>query len=46
MMYKSFKIVKVDSKYCDYLRQFDDRVMYNMNEKELRPFVGILFKVN
>ena len=24
-MYKSFKIVKVDSKYCDYLRKFDNK---------------------
>ena len=39
-------LVKIDSRYCDYLRQFDDRVMYNKNEKEMRPFVGILFKVN
>ena len=45
-MILNLKLVKIDSKYCDYLRQFDDRVMYNMNEKELRPFVGILFKVN
>lgn len=28
-MYKSFKIVKVDSKYCDYLRQYDNKVSYN-----------------
>ena len=45
-MILNLKLVKIDSKYCDYLRQFDDRVMYNVNEKELRPFVGILFKVN
>ena len=42
----NFKIVCVDSKYCDYLRKFDNRVTYNFNEKQLRPFVGILFKVN
>lgn len=44
-MYKDFKIVKVDSKYCDYLRNFDNKVPYNMGEKELRPFIGILFMV-
>ena len=44
-MYKNLKIVKVDSNYCDYLRQFDNKVPYNYNNKELRPFIGILFKV-
>ena len=44
-MYKNLKIVKVDSNYCDYLRQFDNKVPYNYNNKELKPFIGILFKV-
>ncbi|MCI9040146.1 MAG: type III toxin-antitoxin system ToxN/AbiQ family toxin [Clostridia bacterium] len=39
------KIVKVNSDYCDYLRKFDNKVSYNKNEKELRPFVGILFQI-
>ena len=43
-MYKNLKIVKVDSNYCDYLRQFDNKVPYNYNNKELKPFIGILFK--
>ena len=29
----NLKIVRVDSEYCDYLRQFDDKVAYNKNEK-------------
>ena len=29
----------------DYLRNFDYRVSYNANEKELRPFVGVLFEI-
>lgn len=33
-MYKSFKIVKVDSKYCDYLRQYDNKVSYNAGTKD------------
>mgnify|MGYP003366740021 CR=1 FL=1 len=45
-VYNKFKIVKVDSKYCDYLRQFDNKVPYNAFSKELRPFLGILFIVN
>ncbi|MBQ8472406.1 MAG: type III toxin-antitoxin system ToxN/AbiQ family toxin [Bacilli bacterium] len=45
-MYKSFKIVKVDSKYCDYLRTFDNKVPYNAGRKDLRPFIGVLFMVS
>ncbi len=41
----NLKIVRVDSDYCDYLRQFDNKVAYNKNEKELRPFIGILFEI-
>ena len=44
-MYKKFKIVKVDYKYCNYLREFDYRVAYNSGIKELRPYIGVLFKV-
>ena len=39
-------IVRIDSKYCDYLRKFDHRVSYNKNQKQLRPFIGILFKID
>ena len=45
-MIVNLKIVRISSNYCDYLRKFDKRVSYNKNEKELRPFVGILFKIN
>ena len=34
----NLKIVRVNSDYCDYLRKFDNKVAYNKNEKELRPF--------
>ena len=44
-MILNFKIVKVDYKYCDYLRKFDNKVAYNKDKKELRPFIGILFKI-
>jgi protein AbiQ len=44
-MYKSFKIVKVDSKYCDFLRKYDDKVSYNAGTKDLRPFIGVLFMI-
>ena len=42
----NFIIVKLDYKYCDYLREFDYRVAYNKGVKELRPYIGVLFKVN
>ena len=45
-MKDSLILVKLDAKYCDYLRKFDDKVPYNYGEKELRPFIGVLFTVN
>ena len=42
----NWKIVRVNSDYCDYLRKFDNKVAYNKNEKELRPFIGILFQID
>ena len=43
---KHFILVRLDYNYCDYLRQFDNKVPYNKNKKELRPFIGILFQIN
>ena len=40
-----FKIVRINTQYCNYLRKFDTKVSYNKNEKELRPFIGILFSI-
>lgn len=45
-MILNLKIVRVNSDYCDYLRKFDNRVSYNKYEKELRPFIGVLFKID
>lgn len=42
----NLKIVRVNSDYCEYLRKFDNKVDYNKNEKELRPFIGILFQID
>ena len=39
-------LVRLDTKYCNYLRRFDKKVPYNYNEKELRPYVGVLLEVN
>lgn len=45
-MIKNLKVARIESQYCDYLRKYDNKVSYNKNEKELRPFVGLLFKIN
>ena len=45
-MYKKFKIVKVDANYCGFLRKYDEKVVYNAGLKELRPFIGVLFKID
>ncbi len=45
-MYKKLKIVKIDYEYCDYLRNFDNKVSYNAGKKELRPFLGVLFNID
>lgn len=45
-MYKNLKIVKIDYKYCDFLRKYDNKVPYNAGTKDLRPFIGILFMVD
>ena len=45
-MSKVLKLVKVDTMYCDYLRQFDNKVPFNYARKASRPFVGVLFEVN
>lgn len=44
-MFRKIIIVKVDSKYCEFLRKYENKVPYNAGEKELRPFIGILFNI-
>ena len=39
-------LVRLDADYCNYLSKFADQFPYNYNEKELRPFIGVLFMVN
>ncbi len=45
-MKSKLMLVRLNSNYCDYLRQFDNKVPYNYNEKELRPFIGVLFRID
>lgn len=42
----SLVLVRLNYNYCDYLRQFDNKVPYNKDKKELRPFIGVLFEIN
>ena len=45
-MKDNLKLVQVDKNYCDFLRKYDNKVMYNAKDKSLRPFIGVLFKIN
>lgn len=36
---------RADSTYCDYLRKVDKCVPYTFDEKQMRPFVGILLEI-
>lgn len=42
----SFSFFRVDSTYCDFLREHDPCVPYTMDRKATRPFIGIVFTVN
>ncbi|MCM1191356.1 MAG: type III toxin-antitoxin system ToxN/AbiQ family toxin [Butyrivibrio sp.] len=42
----NFAFYTVDTTYCDFLRKTDLRVPYTMDQKSIRPFVGIVFSVN
>ncbi|MDO4559377.1 MAG: type III toxin-antitoxin system ToxN/AbiQ family toxin [bacterium] len=42
----SLKFYNAERRYGSYLRQFDARVPWIENDKEGRPFIGILFEVN
>ncbi len=41
----NFSFYKVNTAYCDHLRKFDPCVPYTMDQKSIRPFVGIVLKV-
>ena len=44
-MNKRLKLVVIDKDYCDYLRKYDNKVPYNFDKKQNRPFVGVLFNI-
>ncbi len=45
-MDNQLQLVRLDTDYCNYLREYDNKVPYNYKEKELRPFVGVLFRID
>lgn len=46
MQQQKLSFYLIETAYCDYLRNTDQRVPYNMNQKAKRPFVGIILVVN
>lgn len=46
MKKRNFILVRIDENYCDYLREYDGRVMFNAEDKVLRPFIGAMLSVN
>jgi len=45
-MKKELKLVIVKTEYCNFLKKYDKKVIYNFDKKKRRPFVGVLFEVN
>ena len=45
-MKNNLLLVRVNSEYCNYLRTYDKKVPYNFDQKQTRPFIGVLFFVN
>jgi len=46
MLEKRLYLYNVVPEYCDYLRRYDRKVPYNAGNKEKRPFIGIVLKIN
>lgn len=42
----NFSFYRIHADYCDFLRNTDSRVPYTMQDKSIRPFVGIVFALN
>ena len=40
------ELYKVDINYCNYLHYYEPKIPYLNNEKENRPFVGVVLNVN
>lgn len=40
------QLYKVDIDYCNYLHYYEPKIPYIQNEKENRPFIGVVLNVN
>lgn len=40
------ELYKVDIEYCNYLHYYEPKITYIENEKENRPFIGVVLNVN
>ena len=38
-------LVRIEQRYTDYLRQFDSRVSINIDNRYVRPYIGVLFRI-
>ncbi|GHS90197.1 hypothetical protein AGMMS49957_15510 [Synergistales bacterium] len=43
--FMNLSFYRADAEYCDFLRMADPRVPYTMENKETRPFVGVLLSI-
>ena len=46
MLEGALVLYKVNPDYCDYLRKYDHRVPMNRDDKDRRPFVGIVLEIS
>ena len=40
------ELYKVDINYCNYLHYYEPKIPYIEDEKENRPFIGVVLNVN
>ena len=43
---KNLYLVRVDTNYIKYLKQFDSNVQDNSNQKKNKPYLGVLLEKN
>lgn len=45
-MHSNMNLYKADIEYCNYLHYYEPKIPYIENEKENRPFIGVILNVN
>ena len=41
---RNLYLIRVNEKYVEYLKQFDNKVQDNLNEKRNKPYLGVLLE--